>query len=74
MVDDTNAAGGRMLVQGHSRSISTLLSFETRTPFDKAPVWCDIRKLPLDQQETALRNPELRARLIEAAPPADALA
>ncbi|MBV8358876.1 MAG: amidohydrolase family protein [Deltaproteobacteria bacterium] len=67
MVDDTNAAGGKMLVQGHSRSISTLLSFETRTPFDKAALWRDIRKLPLDEQEAALRNPELRAKLIEAA-------
>ena len=67
MVDDTNAAGGKMLVQGHSRSISTLLSFETRTPFDKADIWRDLRKLPLDQQEAALRNPELRAKLIEAA-------
>jgi N-acyl-D-aspartate/D-glutamate deacylase len=67
MVDDTNAAGGKMLVQGHSRSISTLLSFETRTPFDKAAIWRDIRKLPLDEQEAALRNPELRAKLIEAA-------
>jgi N-acyl-D-aspartate/D-glutamate deacylase len=67
MVDETNAAGGKMLVQGHSRSISTLLSFETRTPFDKAEVWRDIRKLPLQEQETALRNPELRAKLIEAA-------
>src|SRR5215469_3571866 len=67
MVDDTNAAGGKMLVQGHSRSISTLLSFETRTPFDKAAIWRDIRKLPLDEQEAAMRNPELRAKLIEAA-------
>jgi N-acyl-D-amino-acid deacylase len=67
MVDDTNAAGGKMLVQGHSRSISTLLSFETRTPFDKAEIWRDIRKLPLHEQEAALRNPELRAKLIEAA-------
>jgi N-acyl-D-amino-acid deacylase len=67
MVDDTNAAGGKMLVQGHSRSISTLLSFETRTPFDKADIWRDIRKLPLDEQEARLRNPELRAKLVEAA-------
>ncbi len=67
MVDDTNAAGGKMLVQGHSRSISTLLSFETRTPFDKAEIWRDIRKLPLDAQEAALRDPELRAKLIQAA-------
>ena len=67
MVDDTNAAGGRMLVQGHSRSISTLLSFETRTPFDKAEIWREMRKLPLDEQEAALRNSEFRAKLIEAA-------
>jgi N-acyl-D-amino-acid deacylase len=67
MVDDTNAAGGKMLVQGHSRSISTLLSFETRTPFDKAEIWRDLRKLPLDEQEAALRNSEFRARLIAAA-------
>jgi N-acyl-D-aspartate/D-glutamate deacylase len=67
MVDDTNAAGGKMLVQGHSRSISTLLSFETRTPFDKADLWRDIRKLPLERQEAALRDPELRTKLIEAA-------
>jgi N-acyl-D-aspartate/D-glutamate deacylase len=67
MVDDTNAAGGKMLVQGHSRSISTLLSFETRTPFDKAEIWRDLRKLPLAEQEAALRNPEMRAKLVEAA-------
>jgi len=67
MVDDTNAAGGKMLVQGHSRSISTLLSFETRTPFDKAELWADLRKRPLGEQEAALRNPEMRARLVEAA-------
>jgi N-acyl-D-aspartate/D-glutamate deacylase len=67
MVDETNAAGGKMLVQGHSRSISVLLSFETTTPFDKAPVWCDIRKLPLAEQEAALRNPDMRRKMVEAA-------
>jgi N-acyl-D-amino-acid deacylase len=67
MVDETNAAGGKMLVQGHSRSISVLLSFETTTPFDKAPLWCDIRKLPLPEQESALRNPDIRRKMIDAA-------
>jgi N-acyl-D-amino-acid deacylase len=67
MVDETNAAGGKMLVQGHSRAISVLISFETNTPFDKAPVWCDIRKLPLAEQEAALRNPEIRRKMVEAA-------
>jgi len=66
-VDDTVAAGGKMLVQGTSRWISTLLTFESNLPFDHAPVWCDIRKLPLAEQEAALRNPETRAKLVEAA-------
>jgi N-acyl-D-amino-acid deacylase len=67
LADDTVAAGGKMLVQGTSRWISTLLSFESTTPFDKAPVWSDIRKLPLAEQEAALRNPEMRAKLVAAA-------
>jgi N-acyl-D-amino-acid deacylase len=67
LADDTVAAGGKMLVQGTSRWISTLLSFESTTPFDKAPVWRDIRKLPLADQEAALRNPEMRAKLMAAA-------
>jgi N-acyl-D-aspartate/D-glutamate deacylase len=67
LVDDTVAAGGKMLVQGTSRWISTLLSFESTLPFDKAPVWSEVRKLPLAEQEAALRNPAMRAKLVEAA-------
>ena len=67
LVDDTVAEGGKMLVQGTSRWISTLLSFESTLPFDKAPVWNDVRKLPLADQEAALRNPATRAKLVEAA-------
>lgn len=67
MVDETIAAGGKMLVQGTSRWISALLSFETTTPFDKTPVWSDMRKLPLAEQEAALRNPDSRRALLEAA-------
>jgi len=67
LVDDTVAAGGKMLVQGTSRWISTLLSFESTLPFDRAPVWSDIRKLPLAEQEAALRNPATRAKMVEAA-------
>jgi N-acyl-D-amino-acid deacylase len=67
LADDTVAAGGRMLVQTSSRWISALLSFESAMPFDKAPIWRDIRKLPLAEQEAALRNPEMRGHLTEAA-------
>ena len=67
LADETVVAGGKMLVQTSSRCISVLLSFESVMPFDNAPVWCDIRKLSLPEQEAALRNPEMRVRLIEAA-------
>src|SRR5216684_6724024 len=60
LADETVAAGGKMLVQGTSRWISTLLSFESTMPFDMAPLWRDMRKLPLAEQEAMLRNPEDR--------------
>ncbi len=66
LADETAAAGGRMFIQVHSRPLNVILSFETTTPFDKLPVWKDIRKLSLAEQEAALRNPDTRAKLIEA--------
>lgn len=66
LADETAAAGGRMFLQVHSRALNVVLSFETAMPFDKLPVWRDIRKLPLAEQEAALRNPEIRRKLVEA--------
>ena len=67
LADETAEAGGRMFIQVHSRPISVLQSFESVTSFDKLPVWRDIRKLPLAEQEGALRNPEMRQKLVQAA-------
>jgi N-acyl-D-aspartate/D-glutamate deacylase len=64
LADETAAAGGRMFIQVHSRSLNVLLSFETVTPFDKLPVWREIRKLPLAEQEAKLRDPEIRQKLV----------
>ena len=66
LLDETAAMGGRMFAQAHSRSLSALLSFKTQMPFDRLPVWKDIRKLPLEEQKQKLRDPALRAKLIEA--------
>ena len=66
LLDETAAAGGRMFAQAHSRSLSALLSFKTQMPFDRLPVWKDIRALPLEEQKQKLRDPALRAKLIEA--------
>jgi N-acyl-D-aspartate/D-glutamate deacylase len=66
LLDETAAAGGRMFAQAHSRSLSALLSFKTQMPFDRLPIWNDIRKLPLEEQAVRLRDPELRPKLVQA--------
>jgi N-acyl-D-amino-acid deacylase len=65
LLDETAAMGGRMFAQAHSRSLSALLSFKTQMPFDRLPVWKDIRALPLEEQKRKLRDRELRHKLIE---------
>jgi hypothetical protein len=51
----------------HSRALSAILSFKTQTPFDKLPVWREIRKLPLAEQRARLSDKSLRPKLVEAA-------
>ena len=67
LVEETAAAGGRIFVQVHSRALNTMLSFETQMPFDHWDVWRDIRGLPLAEQQAKLRDPALRAKLVEVA-------
>jgi N-acyl-D-aspartate/D-glutamate deacylase len=66
LLDETAAMGGRMFAQAHSRSLSALLSFKTQMPFDRLPLWKDIRKLPIEEQRRKLSDPELRPKLIQA--------
>ncbi len=67
LANETAAAGGRMFVQAHSRSISTLLSFKSHTPFDHWEVWRDVRSRPLEEQKRLLRDPDIKRRLVEVA-------
>ena len=67
LLDETAAAGGRMFAQVHSRALSSLLSFESNTPFDNWEYWSEFRQLPLAEQATKMRNPEIKAKLIEIA-------
>ena len=65
--DEVAAAGGRLFVQAHSRSISTMLSFKSHTPFDAWEVWKDVRGKPLDEQKVLLADPDMKRRLVEVA-------
>jgi len=67
LLEETAARGGRMFAQVHSRALAVVLSFKTTLPFDRLPVWRELRALPLEQQTQRLRDPELRRRLVEAA-------
>jgi len=67
LLEETAARGGRMFAQVHSRALTIVLSFKTQLPFDRLPVWRELRALPLQEQKQRLRDPELRRRLVEAA-------
>ena len=67
LANETAAAGGRMFVQSHSRSISTLLSFKSHTPFDDWDVWSEIRVKPLDEQKRLMSDPDVKNRMVQAA-------
>ena len=67
LLDETAAAGGRMYAQVHTRALNVMLSFEANTPFDKWDVWKDLRALPLAEQKIRLRDPSLKAKLVEVA-------
>jgi len=66
VADRAAAEGGRIFVQVHSRSLSVVLSFETRMPFDKLPVWQELRAKSLAEQKAAFQNPKIRAALVHA--------
>jgi len=50
LLDETARAGGRMYAQVHSRALSSLLSFQSNTPFDNWEYWSEFRQLPLAEQ------------------------
>jgi N-acyl-D-aspartate/D-glutamate deacylase len=67
LANETAAAGGRMFVQTHSRSISTLLSFNSHTPFDAWEFWSEIRSKPLDEQKRLMADPNVKRRMVDVA-------
>jgi N-acyl-D-amino-acid deacylase len=67
LANETAAAGGRMFVQTHSRSISTLLSFNSHTPFDDWEFWSEIRSKPVAEQKCLMAEPDVKRRMVEVA-------
>ena len=67
LLDEVAADGGRMFAQVHSRALNVLYTFESYTPFDGWELWRDIRALPLDEQKAKLKDPAIKAKLVEIA-------
>ena len=66
-VNEVNALGGTMVAQVHSRALNVIFSFKTRTPFDSWELWREIRRLPKQQQIAKLKDPLIKAKLVEIA-------
>src|SRR3989442_7711341 len=64
--EEAAAGGGRRFGQAHSRWPSALLSLKTQMPFDRLPLWKELRKLPLAEKRAKLRDPEYVKKLVEA--------
>ena len=62
-----NSLGAMVRPQTTARSVGVLFSLDTRSPFDRAACWRDLRSMRNGKKLVALRDPATRARLIEAA-------
>ena len=67
LTDEAATAGGRVVAQAHSRRITTVWGFHNQLPWDRHPVWKDLRRLPMGQQLEAIREERFRKRLVKAA-------
>jgi N-acyl-D-aspartate/D-glutamate deacylase len=67
LLDRAAERGAQMIGMSHSRGISFVNSFETRMPYDWHPEWQRVRSLPWSDQRKALRDPEVRHRMVQAA-------
>lgn len=67
MAKEENELGATVRPQTTARSVGILFSLDTRTPFDRAPSWRELRGLINGKKLMALRDAATRVRLIEEA-------
>ena len=65
LLDDSARDGGQMWGQSSCMPSGALFNFKTWLPFDKVPAWSELRSRPLADQVQALRDPQVRASLVE---------
>jgi N-acyl-D-amino-acid deacylase len=60
-----NLLGANLRPQTTARSVGILFSLDTRSPFDRAPSWRELRTMRNGKKMVALRDPVMRSRLID---------
>jgi N-acyl-D-aspartate/D-glutamate deacylase len=69
MIAEANAAGEEINGMVLTRPTGIMLGFEiSQNPFVECPSWAAVAKLPFPERIAALRDPSLRARLLEETP------
>ena len=66
-VNDENAAGGTVRPQTTARGVGILFGLETRTPFDRAPSWKELRAAHNGRRLQMVRDATFRQSLINEA-------
>ena len=66
MVEQTNAAGGRMIAQVHSNTMYEYHTLKTDLPFDELAPWKQLKAMSQHSQLAAVADSDMRRRLIEA--------
>ena len=62
-----NLTGAMVRPQTTARSVGVLFSLDTRSPFDRATCWRELKEMRNGKKLVALRDPVMRTKLIEAA-------
>jgi N-acyl-D-amino-acid deacylase len=66
-IEGVVAAGGVAIGQVHVRGFENIFGFRTRLPFDRLPLWRELRAEPFDVQRERLGDREFRNRLVREA-------
>jgi N-acyl-D-aspartate/D-glutamate deacylase len=67
LLDTAARDGGRLWGQSSCRPSGAVFNFATWMPFDRLPIWDEVRDLPLQVQARRLRDPDVRHALVAAA-------
>ena len=67
LLDRAAAHGARIVGQSRSEPFSHVIAFKTRLPFDRLPEWQEVRGHAVPEQIRLMRDPAVRARLVESA-------